>query len=215
MNTVSVSELRQWCRNEMHEAADLLGRGMCQNPVNIRAFGMADAERRRRALKRFFLPVLHRLCSRGVVLGAFSKPALVGVCALARPGFCQPAWFEKLKVLPAVVLHNPLGTPLRVLRWTGAWASRDPVAPHWHLGPVAVAPEVQGRGIGGIMLEEVCARLDAYCMPSYLETDKRENVSFYQKFGFAVTGEADVLGIRTWFMSRPRRTTAIAPEHRP
>ena len=215
MNTVFVSELRPLCRYEMHEAADLLGRGMCQNPANVRAFGIADPERRRSTLQRFFLPVLRRLCSQGVVLGAFSKPALVGVCAMARPGLCQPALWEKLKALPAVVLHSPLGTAMRVLHWTSAWASRDPIAPHWHLGPVAVAPELQGRGIGRTMLEEVCARLDGCCMLSYLETDKRENVSFYQKFGFVVTGEADVLGIRNWFMSRPRRTTAIAPGHRP
>jgi hypothetical protein len=33
---------------------------------------------------------------------------------------------EKLRVLPAVVFGNPLGTALRVLNWADAWAHRDP-----------------------------------------------------------------------------------------
>ena len=40
---------------------------------------------------------------------------------------------------------------------------------------------------------------------AYLETDKPENVSFYQRFGFEVTEEAQVLGIPNWFMLRRPR----------
>ena len=85
-----------------------------------------------------------------------------------------------------------IGATLRVFRWIGEWARRDPSEPHWHLGPVAVDPHLQGHGIG-----DDCAAL------SYLETDKSENVRFYQKFGFRVTEQATVLGIPNWFMSRP------------
>jgi len=44
--------------------------------------------------------------------------------------------------------------------------------------------------------------MDQEHMLSYLETDKFENVGFYQKFGFAVLAEAKVLGVPHWFMSR-------------
>jgi hypothetical protein len=40
---------------------------------------------------------------------------------------------------------------------------------------------------------------------SYLETDKSENVRFYEKFGFTVNAEAKILGIPNWFMSRSPR----------
>jgi len=53
------------------------------------------------------------------------------------------------------------------------------------------------------MLAEFCARMDECGALSYLETDKSENVRFYQKFGFRVIEEAPVLGIPNWFMSRP------------
>jgi len=52
----------------------------------------------------------------------------------------------------------------------------------------------QGEGIGGAMLSTFCERMDQEHALSYLETDKLENVSFYEKFGFGVIEEAHVLG---------------------
>jgi len=197
--------VRQLQREELADAARLAGRGMCDNPANVHAFAIQDADRRQRALMRFFVPVLQGLYMRGSILGAFSDGTLAGVCGMARPGFCQPAFLEKLRVFPAVVRGNSPGTPLRVLRWAGEWARRDPSESHWHLGPVAVDPHLQGRGIGTSMLHAFCAMVDECGSLSYLETDKSENVSFYQKFGFTVVAQADVLGVANWFMLRPQK----------
>lgn len=181
---------------------------MCDNPDTVRAFGIDDTERRCRALTRFFAPVLHGLHHRGLILGAFREDNLVGVCGMARPGLCQPTPLEKLKLVPSVVFGNPIATPLRVLRWTAEWARRDPTEPHWHLGPVAVDSHLRGQGVGGAMLADFCARMDDCRAFSYLETDKAENVWFYEKFGFTVVAEAKVLGAPNWFMSRPAGLTS-------
>jgi ribosomal protein S18 acetylase RimI-like enzyme len=202
--------LRELQRAELGEATRLLGRGMCDNPANVRAFGIRDTDRRSRALTRFFVPVLNGLYQRGLILGAFHDGTLVGVCGMARPGLCQPTLPEKLSVVPSVVFGNPVGTPLRVLRWVGEWSRRDPTDPHWHLGPVAVDSHLQGQGIGGAMLAAFCARMEDCRTLSYLETDKSENVRFYQKFGFTVIAEAEVLGVPNWFMSRPPSKTVIS-----
>jgi len=195
-------EIRELKPDELDDAARLLGRGMSDNPANVRAFGIQDVARRNRALARFFVPVLRGLYRRGSILGAFRGDILVGVCGMARPGLCQPRLAEKLKVIPAVVFGNRFGATLRVLRWVGEWAHRDLSELHWHLGPVAVDSHLQGQGIGGAMLAQFCARMDDCAALSYLETDKFENVRFYQKFGFRVIEEASVLGIPNWFMSR-------------
>jgi ribosomal protein S18 acetylase RimI-like enzyme len=187
---------------EMHEAARIVGRGMSNNPSNIRIFGVRDIEHRRRSLERFFTPVLNGVYVRGLVLGAFLDGILVGACGMARPGMCQPSPLEKLRIFPSVVIGNSLGTSLRVLQWAGEWARRDPAESHWHLGPVAVDPSFHGRGIGSAMLHTFCAIMDLCGSLSYLETDKRENLRFYQKFDFTVVGEAEILGRANWFMSR-------------
>jgi ribosomal protein S18 acetylase RimI-like enzyme len=203
MKTDGLVTLGQLRRTDLRPAAQILGRAMRDNPVHVRTFATADAERRRRALERFFRPVLLGLHQRGLIYGAYRDDALVGICGIARPGFCQPTPLEKLCVLPAVVFGNPLGAALRVLNWTTAWTHRDPAGPHWHLGPVAIEPCVQRQGIGSALLTAFCVHMDAYGAVSYLETDRQANVRFYEKFGFVVVAEANILGVPNWFMSRP------------
>jgi GNAT superfamily N-acetyltransferase len=187
---------------ELTQAARLVGRAMRDNPANVAAFGMPNAEHRSLAMGHFFVPVLRGIYQRGLVLGAFRSNGLVGICGMARPGFCRPGPIEKVRVFPRAMIGNSIGTPLRILNWVGEWARRDPTEPHWHLGPVAVEPSLQGQGIGTVMLNAFCALVDTTCAASYLETDKRENIRLYQRFGFAVVESAEVLGIPNWFMSR-------------
>jgi hypothetical protein len=61
-------------------------------------------------------------------MAAFRDGELVGVCGMARPTL-----LEKMRLLPAVIFDNPLGTPVRVLRWAGEWARPDLTDSHWHL----------------------------------------------------------------------------------
>ncbi|MGH3628366.1 MAG: GNAT family N-acetyltransferase [Sciscionella sp.] len=69
-------------------------------------------------------------------------------------------------------------------------------------GPVAVAPDRHGHGCGSALLNAYCRALDAAGEVSYLETDKSENVPFYQRNGYAAVAEADVIGVPNWFMIR-------------
>ena len=65
----------------------------------------------------------------------------------------------------------------------------------------------QGRGIGSRILAEHCSRLDEERQIGYLETDKAENVVLYERFGYRVHGEAEIIGVRNWFMLRGRAHT--------
>jgi len=93
----------------------------------------------------------------------------------------------------------------RVLAWTSVWEKRDPDRPHSHYGPFGVDPALQGRGVGSLVLAEYTRRLDEGSEDAYLETDKPENVRLYERFGFQVTGEAEVIGVPNWFMWRDAR----------
>ena len=44
--------------------------------------------------------------------------------------------------------------------------------------------------------------LRAENLPGYLETDKPENIEFYEKFGFVVEHEEELIGTPTWYMWR-------------
>ena len=187
---------------ELAQAARLVGRAMRDNPANVAVFRMQNAEHRSIAMGHFFVPVLGGIYQRGLVLGAFRSNGLVGICGMTRPGFCRPGPIEKVRAFPKAMIGNSIGAPLRILHWVGEWARRDPAEPHWHLGPVAVEPSLQGQGIGTAMLNAFCALVDGTCAFSYLETDKRENIRLYERFGFTVVESAEVLGVPNWFMSR-------------
>ncbi len=174
---------------------------MRDNPLHIAVFGRVAAHRLE-ALARFFHPVLRRSLDLGEVYGVFLDEKLVGIYVEHPPGRCNPTLLEKLKIFPSVCFANSPATTLRMLRWVAEWSRRDPPRPHWHFGPVAVDAPLQGRGIGSTMMSDFCSRMDARKAVSYLETDKRVNVRFYEKFGFKVLAEAEVLGLPNWFMSR-------------
>ena len=56
--------------------------------------------------------------------------------------------------------------------------------------------------MGSLLMRVFCTRMDALGEDAYLETDKPEDVPFYERFGFEVVGEGEVLGVTNLFMLR-------------
>lgn len=193
-------ELRPLDGAELESAALLAARSMRDNPLQMVAIG-PDPERRVQVMHRGFSRLL-QLGGRPTV-GAWDGDRLVGVAATAEPGHCQPSTRERLRLAPTFLMAGRAAP--RLGRWMAAWAKFDPARPHSHLGPVAVDPDLQGRGIGSMLLTDYSQSLDQTRMLSYLETDKPENVRLYERFGYEVTAEAIVLGVTSWFMSREPR----------
>ena len=177
---------------------------MRDNPLHIAALG-DDLEVRGQRLTRMFTVALPLIHSKGVVLGAFDDNALVGIAGMIAPGRCQPSLTEKLAVLPRLIPAVSAAAFARVGRWMTVWAEHDLQQPHWHLGPVAVDAHLQGKGIGTLLMNEYCARLDRLHAAGYLETDKASNVRFYERFGFQTIDEEPVLNTPNWFMKRDVR----------
>ncbi|MGO4999257.1 GNAT family N-acetyltransferase [Oceanisphaera sp. W20_SRM_FM3] len=123
---------------------------------------------------------------------------LVGVLGRLKPGCCQPGYVEMMKLMPALLASNsPLGW-LRTLRWLSQWAALDPKVPHWHLGPLAIAPNFQRQCIGRTLMEYAVKEANGISL--YLETDKLSNVQFYQSLGFQITATPILLDTQTWLM---------------
>jgi ribosomal protein S18 acetylase RimI-like enzyme len=200
----SVIVVRELNEIELPAAVGIIARGMRDNPLHISALGN-DADLRTNRLTGMFTVALPLLLTKGAVLGAFDGDTLVGIAGMIAPGRCQPTFGEKLTLTPRIVPAVGAGVAARVLRWLDAWEKHDPQQPHWHLGPVAVDAHLQRTGIGTLLMNEYCSRLDATHDVGYLETDKASNVTFYEKFGFETTASALVLDTPNWFMMRAAR----------
>lgn len=186
--------------DETEEVLDVVARGMRDNPVNVAAFG-EDPEARRRRFRRLAAAMFSVSDLSHTLVARREDGLVVGVCGMLPPGDCRPGLGQQLRMLPALLSIGPR-TAGRVARWMGAWRRHDPEERHWHLGPLAVDAHLQGEGVGSRMMQVFCARMDAAGEDAYLETDKPINVRFYERFGFEVVGEEDVLGVPNWFMLR-------------
>lgn len=78
------------------------------------------------------------------------------------------------------------------------------VEPHWHLSPIAVHPDHQGKGLASVLIRSKLERLDRERSACLLETQTRRNVSIYERFGFKVMNEGIIPGsnVMHWVMWR-------------
>jgi GNAT superfamily N-acetyltransferase len=197
-----IVDLRDLDSSDDPDVIAVAGRGMRDNPLHVAAFG-DDDDRREKSVRRIF-SILFGVSKTLQRFGAFDGDTLVGVTGVAPAGTCQPSATERLRYLPGMLALGPRSAS-RLASWLKVWEAHDLDEPHSHLGPVVVDREMQGRGVGTRMLIEYTQRLDAAGEVGYLETDKDVNVPFYERHGFVVTGEAQVIGVPNWFMRRERR----------
>lgn len=144
---------------------------------------------RNKALERFFLRVLN------------SRTLPYGETWLTANGLAAAAWIPPYSPLQSPSLIDDLKMVPTVLRLTGvprlargaamasAMAGAHPAEPCFYLAFIAVAPRLQGAGLGTLLLEHTLARVDAARAGAYLENSNPRNLTLYERAGFTVTRE--------------------------
>jgi ribosomal protein S18 acetylase RimI-like enzyme len=200
--------LRPLAADEYRAAAAVAARAFVDAPTTLAAYG--DDLLDRLALPYADFATFFKVLPAPQV-GAFCGGCLIGVVGVSPPGECIGSF---LRAKAADILDRPtpgLGDPSRVEVFWAQWALSDSVEAHWHVGPVAVEPGFQGRGIGRLLMRDLCSTLDGDARAAWLETDKERNVRFYSGLGFEVAETTTILGVPTWFMlRRPQDTVSSA-----
>jgi ribosomal protein S18 acetylase RimI-like enzyme len=91
---------------------------------------------------------------------------------------------EQLRLLP--LFWRLCGLP-RLARGAAvgdAMEKNHPHEPHFYLAFVAVAPRLQGMGLGGAILEATIKHADENHWACYLENSNPKNTRLYERFGF-------------------------------
>ena len=180
------------------EAGTLLARGLQDNPMTKAVF-RCEAEKRFAINARIYGSLLKVRVE--PFFYAHLDGRMIGVVAASRPNQCRPGFVGRLRMIPAVARVYPRHVR-RFVEWTSALTKQEPREPHWHLGPVAVDASWRGKGVGSALMRAFIEKVEQRGDYAYLETDKPENVGFYQRFGFEVMSESEILGTRNWFMDR-------------
>ncbi len=195
MTELEITDLSQ---EEISFAAGLLGRAYRDNLMTFALLGN-DPELRLRVTEGIMEIRIESMERRP--LAARRDGEIVGVCGFEPPGGSDMSPENQRRMIETLSLGGP--DVLRKAQTMRAeWAGLAPAERHWHLGPVGVEPGLQGKGIGSMMVERFCDRMDAEGELAYLETEHEENLRLYEKFGFVIIDQAPVLGIPMWRMIR-------------
>jgi len=85
---------------------------------------------------------------------------------------------------------------------------------HYYLWGLAAGPGTQRKGAGSSLVRTLTDRCDAENMPAYLETHDRNNIAYYERFGFELihTDRIPDHGLEIWCMLREADRSAEACE---
>jgi GNAT superfamily N-acetyltransferase len=192
-------EVRDVRCDELPQASGVLARGMRDNPTCAVIFGH-NPQRRETSLQR--------VRSVAFDVGAFREricavdgDAVTGVAVLAPAGTCRRSALQQAR-MAARLRTLGIRQLARLRGWQAVWRLHDALRAHAHVGALAVDPAHQGIGIGATLLRECIRRLDATGGLGYLQTDRRDHLSFYEAHGFTVTWQSTVFGVPTWSLHR-------------
>jgi len=77
--------------------------------------------------------------------------------------------------------------------------------PYIHLLIMGVSQDYQGKGLGGKLVRALIKKSESENKPIYLETQKEDNIYFYEKYGFAVKKKIilpEPFNLPMWLMFR-------------
>jgi ribosomal protein S18 acetylase RimI-like enzyme len=173
---------------DVRELARTLARAFYDDPVTT--WLVPEEKGRTAKLARLFATMTrHHHLSRSGVEVAEARDGGIGAAALwDPPNQWQETQRAQLAMTPAFLRVFGLNS-MRGRALQETMKRVHPEEPHWYLAVIGSDPTVRGQGFGQVLMRSRLERCDAEFCPAYLESSKPENLPYYERFGFTVTGE--------------------------
>jgi GNAT superfamily N-acetyltransferase len=174
-------------RADVRELARTLGRAFFDDPVAM--WMVPDPGRRAKALPITFGAMARHHYLPGGGLEVASDGMQIAAAAMwSPPERWRTTRGQELRMLPSFL--RAAGTRMARARQADALMKQNhPEEPHWYLGVLGSDPTFRGGGYAWALMESRLSRCDEEHAPAYLESSKPDNVPYYERFGFRVTGE--------------------------
>ncbi|WP_307789356.1 GNAT family N-acetyltransferase [Mycolicibacterium baixiangningiae] len=184
---MAAAVVRPGRRPDVGPLAEVLGRAFYDDPVMN--WVLPDDAARTRGLKHMFATMARHHFLRGGGVDVAEAGAGVGAAALwDPPGRWKPTRLEEWLMMPAFV--RAFGSRVAHGQQVAElMKEHHPEEPHWYLAIIGSDPTVRGTGFGQALMRSRLDRCDAEYAPAYLESSNPDNIPYYERFGFTVTGE--------------------------
>lgn len=162
-----------------------------------------DGHTRLKRLRVFFAHSLGRMVVKRA-RDVYTTTDVAGAATWAQPDEWKLPVRSMIGGVPGMLRAVGVGAMVRIGRAHAFLESKHPREPHMYLEGLAIDPPHQRKGVASALLRVVLDRCDTEGIPAYLTTQNRNNVPFYGRHGFAVTGEVDIPGggPNMWLMWR-------------
>lgn len=185
---MKIVQVRPATRADVTALSKTLGRAFFDDPVM--SWMLPDGDARKRKLHKLFASLTrhHHLARGGVEVAPGDDGGIGGAALWDPPGEWRQTRGAELRAMPGLLVA--FGSSLRRgLVVSELMKARHPEEPHWYLAVIGSDPDVRGKGFGQALMASRLDRCDAEHAPAYLESSNPDNVPYYQRFGFEVTGE--------------------------
>ncbi len=189
-------------RQSYRQAAYVLARAFIDDPVTLASFREYTPKQRVKALEVDFSAELLECVRRGCPICACESGDIVGVAAIYPPGaYPLPNWVQWM-LLAKSILGNGFYDIRNWMRWLEEVDKIRPTRPHYYLEYLGVDAGFQGRGFGTSILTQLAIKADDEGIGCYLENANPRNIPLYERMGFQIVNQKEIIGIPAWFMWR-------------
>ena len=185
------------------QAAQVLGRAFADEPVSVAVYKNFSRDSRIRALTVDFTAEISLCLRKGYPLQLIADGKVIAVAVIYPPGSYPVSTMDQWKLLTQSIIGNGFYNIKGWLQWLKEVDHTHPKEPHYYLEYLGVDPEYQGRAYGSRIMNHLVSKADEEHVGCYLENATPRNNPFYQRFGFKVISEKEIIGIPSWFMWRP------------
>ena len=203
INLVIQTEVLPTTRQSYYQAARVLARAFVDDPVSVACFRNFSPDRRVSALIVDFTAELSVCVRRGYPIQVNEDGKVIAVAVIYPPGAYPLPVLDQWLLLIKSILGNGFYDVSPWMRWLAEVDQLHPKEAHYYLEYLGVEPEQHGKAVGSTILRHLINKADEKHVGCYLENANLRNVPFYQRFGFQIVSEKEIIGVPTWFMWRP------------
>jgi GNAT superfamily N-acetyltransferase len=174
-------------KTDVRDASRVLGRAFYEDP--IMTWMLPKAAQRAKSLPRMFAAMTrHHFLAGGGAEVAINDSGIGAAALWDPPGRWKHSGRDELRMMPTLIwaFRSRMSAARQVME---LMKETHPEEPHWYLAVIGSDPTVRGGGFGQALLNSRLDRCDAEHAPAYLESSNPDNVPYYMRFGFEVTGE--------------------------
>jgi GNAT superfamily N-acetyltransferase len=198
-------DMRPATAEDVQRLKTVLADAFYEDPV----FGwlMPDDSKRHARLRRYFgLDLGHYALRYGRV---WTTADLIGAALTLPPGKWRVPPRTTLLHGSAFGMHLPRAARMgAAMEWRHA---REIHGSHYYVRDIGVHPDMQGKGLGSVLMRPTLDRCDREGAPAYIEASSERSAALYERLGFQHVKELRVGGSPPlWLMIRQPQATEAA-----